>query len=73
MKLIMIDNKIISLENVISAELRTSGSGAKSNPFSYRIRVRYANDMSEGTPEFSEKKTAEEWLIKISKILSKNA
>lgn len=72
MKVIMINNKIISLENVITVELHTSGSGAKSNPFRYWISVNYTNDMSATTPEFTEKKTAEAWLIKIFKILSKN-
>lgn len=43
MKCIKTNEKIVSLENVKSVQKFTWGSGAKSNPFSYRIDVDYFN------------------------------
>jgi hypothetical protein len=41
------DNKIISLENFAGAEIITSGSGAKSNPYSYTIVIDYLGGVTQ--------------------------
>lgn len=38
------NTQIVSLQNIICADLLTFGSGAKSNPFTYQIAIDYAND-----------------------------
>lgn len=72
MKIILIDNKIISLENILTVEFRTFGTGAKSNPYSYDIMFRYTNDKEVFTGYFDDKETAQNWFKKISEKLSEN-
>lgn len=38
------NTQIISLQNIICADLLTFGSGAKSNPFTYQIVIDYTSD-----------------------------
>lgn len=70
MKVIMIENKIISLENVITAEFRTFGTGAKSNPYHYDILIKYSNGAEAFTEYFDNKVEAERYFNQIFTILS---
>ena len=73
MKIIIIDNKIISLENILTVDLRTFGTGAKSNPYYYDIMFRYTNNKEVCTEYFNNEETAQNWFKKISEKLSENA
>lgn len=73
MKAIIIDNKIISLENILTVELCTFRTGAKSNPYYYNLLFHYTNDKEVFTERFNEKETAQGWFEKVFEILSKNA
>ncbi len=44
MKAILIKNTIVTLQNLKIAELETNGSGAKSNPYKYTIRLEYFSE-----------------------------
>lgn len=44
MKAILIKNTIVTLQNLKIAELETNGSGAKSNPYRYIIRLEYFSE-----------------------------
>ena len=44
MKAILIKNTIVTLQNLKIAELETNGSGAKSNPYRYTIRLEYFSE-----------------------------
>lgn len=43
MKLVKTETELISLENVIRVLKIENGTGAKSNPFTYSIRIDYFN------------------------------
>ena len=73
MKIIIIDNKIISLENILTVELRTFGTGAKSNPYYYNILFEYTDNQEVCSKSFRDEGTAKDWFKKISEKLSENA
>lgn len=41
MKAVLLKNKIVSVENIKEAEAVTKGTGAKSNPYKYTVRISY--------------------------------
>ena len=47
MKVLMVNNKIVSLEKVKSVELREIETGSRSKPFSYLIDIKYINGDNE--------------------------
>lgn len=53
------NTQIVSLQNIIYADLLTFGSGAKSNPFKYQICIGYINDITVRV-DFEENQTAAE-------------
>ena len=73
MKAIMIDRKIISLENVLEVCFDTFGTGAKSNPYYWSINITYTNKNKVHCGEFDNEKTAEKWFNEIFEKLTKTA
>ena len=74
MAFITTENMIISTDGIQWVEFNTSGTGAQSNPFKYRIDIYYFNN-KEITLRFDQDEKAEARNIfnKISKILSEKA
>ena len=71
MKIIVTENQITALENVRKVKFRTTGSGTKSNPYSYVIVVFYTNDDKVFINFNDKKKEADEAFLKIAEILQK--
>lgn len=73
MKVIRINNTIVSLENMRNVELQHSGSGAKSNPYKSCIIVEYRGDTEDTRVWFddnAEQTIGEQHMAAILKILS---
>lgn len=65
------NNKIVSINNVKEITLQTFGSGAKSNPFQYTIRIDYFGEENVFLEFHSNKALAEQTLEEIFEILTK--
>lgn len=71
MKAVMVsDNQIISLEDVREVKFKVDGSGAKSNPYYWRVIVCYKNGDCVTTERFSCKENAIYYFNKIYHILT---
>lgn len=63
MKAIIIENKIISLENLLTVDIMRHDG--------YLLRIHY-RDNHQATASFQSKETAQKWLEKIFEIITKN-
>jgi len=70
MKAIMVDNKILSLENVKEVEFYEGGTGAQRNPFYYGVAIDYMNGEHSSSGSTNNKEKAKEWFNKIFEIIT---
>lgn len=73
MKFIKTAKEIVSLENVMKVSKWEQGTGAKSNPFRFRIDITYYNNMEEWIWCDDDRKLMDEIFEEIAKILSEKA
>ena len=70
MKAIMVNNKILSLENVKEVELYEGGTGAQRNSYYYGVAIDYMNGEHSSSGSVSDKAKAKEWFNKIFEIIT---
>lgn len=71
MKTIFINGDLIlSLENIISIKLHTNGTGAKSNPYSYFVRIEYHGGEYTSTHCTDNKELAQFWINQMYEIIT---
>lgn len=71
MKAIRMNNEVIVvLENVKNVSLHTNGTGAKSNPYYYFIRIEYMNGQSASSPTTEDKSQVLFWFNTIFTIIT---
>lgn len=70
MKAIMVDNRILSLENVKEVQFCESGTGSQRNPFYYHVLINYMNGESANSEFISNKEKVKEWFNKIFEIIT---
>jgi len=70
MKAIMIDNKILSLENVKEVSFHYSGTTTMKGIFEYYIIISYMNGADARSDTVPGKEKAKEWLNKIFEIIT---
>jgi len=70
MKAIMIDDKILSLENVKEISMRWNGAYTSDNGLEYFINIIYMNGADARTGAIPGKGKAKEWLDKIFEIIT---
>jgi len=70
MKAIMVDTRILSLENVKEVEFYESGTGSQRNPFRYGVIVNYMNGESSSSDSINNKEKAKEWFNQIFEIIT---
>ena len=70
MKAIMIDNKILSLENVKEVSFHYNGTATKQGVYEYYITVVYMNGADSRSNAIPGKEKTKEWLNKIFEIIT---
>ena len=70
MKAIMIDNKILSLENIKEVSFHYNGTTTMKNVFEYYITISYMNGADALSDTIPGKEKAKEWLDKIFEIIT---
>ena len=70
MKAIMIDNKILSLENVKEVHFHYNGTTTMKGVYEYFIIISYMNGADARSDAIPGKEKAKEWLNKIFEIIT---
>ena len=70
MKAIMVDNRILSLENVKEVQFCEGGTGSQRNPFYYYVVINYMNGESANCEFINNQEKVKEWYNKIFEIIT---